>query len=194
MLKKNFMSKIFSLAIISYLIEITISQTQKTTYDSDFTTKLSLKHLKEGDNKTFAMTGDNVTVHYNGTFPATGVSFDSSYARDQPYSFYTNFGRVIKCWDETVMRMSLGEKVSVVCPYDMAYGENGNGNNIPAKADLAFDIDLLCIANNCADAKAKVETVFLANDTMTWANSGRYLRLNNFLKFGLFFLISLILA
>ena len=176
---------------------MTISQTQKTTYDADFKSKLNLTHLKEGDGKTYAITGDNVTVHYNGTFPATGESFDSSYSRDQPFSFYTNIGRVIQCWDETTMRMSLGEKVSVVCPYLMAYGANGNGANIPPKANLAFDIDLLCINNNCANSKAIVQevkdTVFLDNSTNI-DNSTGYLKLNEFFKIGLFMLFSLIFA
>ena len=96
------------------------------------------------------------------------------------------------------MRMSLGEKVSVVCPFEMAYGENGNGMNIPPKANLAFEIDLLCIANNCAANANAIHinhnnTNSTMNTTITNPNSGNYLRFDcfDFFKIGLF-LISLI--
>jgi FK506-binding protein 1 len=204
MLTKNLL---YTLAIISYLIKISFSQgTQKTTKnDPDFAKKVSLKILREGNGKNFPTTGDNITVHYNGTFPSTGVSFDSSYSRNQPYSFFVNIGRVINCWDETTMRMSLGEKVSVICPYEIAYGENGNGRNIPPKANLAFEIDLLCIANNCANIDVNTNTNNNSvnqtkNDSSNnnvnmnnTSNSGNYLRFDCFdiFKIG-FYLIYLI--
>ncbi len=45
-----------------------------------------------------------------------------------------------------VMRLSLGEKIKVVCPYNLAYGERGAGNVIPPKSDLIFEMELIKIA------------------------------------------------
>ena len=39
--------------------------------------------------------------------------------------------------------MSLGEKIYVICPSRLAYGERGAGGVIPPNADIAFEIELL---------------------------------------------------
>ena len=46
-----------------------------------------------------------------------------------------------------VSRLSLGEKIKVVCPYNLAYGERGAGNIIPPKSDLVFEMELIKINN-----------------------------------------------
>ena len=175
----------FSLLVIFYYITyyfIGFSSCQKLdTYDTAFTTQFSLNHLRSGDNTTFPNSLDNVTVNYNGTFPKTGLSFDSSYSRNQPYSFFVGMGTVIKCWDQVVKRMSLGERIYVVCPYNLAYGIGGS-SNIPGSTDIAFDIDLLCIANNCYKQSSAViipvtnPQTFLNNTTYnsTKSNSDRF--------------------
>ena len=45
----------------------------------------------------------------------------------------------------SVIRLSLGEKIKVVCPYNLAYGERGVGGVIPPKADLVFEMELIKI-------------------------------------------------
>jgi len=119
--------------------------------------------MRSGDNSTYPIFGDNVTVHYNGTFPTTGLSFDSSYSRNKSFSFMLNYGNVIKCWDNIVSKMSLGERVYVVCPYSEAYGTQGI-SNIPGSTDIAFDIDFLCINNNC---KPKATDVLIPTANVT---------------------------
>ena len=71
--------------------------------------------------------GSQVTVHYTGTFPDTGKKFDSSVDRNRPFTFTLARGQVIRCWDEVVGKMSIGEKIYVVCPSRLAYGERGAG-------------------------------------------------------------------
>ena len=122
-----------------------IANTFNTGFENDF----KVKHLKVGDNLTYPLNTDNVTVHYNGTFPTTGISFDSSYSRNSTFTFQLNNGKVIKCWDQVVEKMSLGERIYVVCPSTLAYGSNGVKDVIPPNTDIAFDINLLCINNNC---------------------------------------------
>lgn len=172
----------FSITIILSLLSSIISQTQSrsTTYDSDFIQKYKPKFLRSGDNQTYAINGDNITVHYNGTFPTTGVSFDSSYSRNQPFSFFLNFGNVIKCWDNVLARMSLGQRIYVVCPFYEAYGTAGT-TNVPGSTDIAFDIDFLCVNNNCQPKAVVVTPVMQQPKTNVVAsNSGSFVHKNCF--------------
>ena len=134
------MSKIIYLSFI--LINIVLSV--DTTHDPEFEKKFQVTHIKEGDGKTFPKKGDRVSVHYTGTL-LDGKKFDSSYDRKSPFQFTLGVGQVIKCWDMSVARLSLGEKIKVICPYDLAYGERGAGGVIPPKADLVFEMELMNI-------------------------------------------------
>ena len=86
---------------------------------------------------------DVVTVNYRGTL-TDGTEFDSSYKRNQPAQFPLN--QVIPCWTEGVQRMKVGGKSQLVCPSDIAYGEQGRPPTIPGGATLVFEIELLAIA------------------------------------------------
>lgn len=84
--------------------------------------------------------GHVVRVHYRGTL-IDGTEFDSSYARNEPAEFPLN--RVIPCWGEGVKRMHVGERAKLVCPPDMAYGDNGSPPKIPGGSALVFEVELL---------------------------------------------------
>ena len=84
---------------------------------------------------------DTVKVNYRGTL-VNGTEFDSSYKRNEPAQFPLN--GVIKCWTEGVQRMKVGGKSTLVCPSDLAYGDQGRPS-IPGGATLVFDIELLDI-------------------------------------------------
>ena len=128
-----------------FLISITLAN--DTTHDPEFEKKFQVTHIKEGDGKTFPKKGDIVFVHYTGTL-LDGKKFDSSYDRKSPFRFTLGVGNVIKCWDMSVARLSLGEKIKVICPYDLAYGERGAGGVIPPKADLVFEMELMKIGGS----------------------------------------------
>ena len=115
---------------------------QKTTYETEFENTFKVKHLSEGDKTNYPQAGNTVSVHYTGTF-LDGNQFDSSKSRNQPFSFTLKRGQVIQCWDEVVSRMSKGEKIYVVCPSKLAYGERGAGGVIPPNTDIAFEIEML---------------------------------------------------
>ena len=92
-----------------------------------------------------AKAGDTVSVNYRGTL-TNGKEFDSSYSRNQPFSFPLGAGRVIRGWDEGVAGMKVGGKRKLVIPPDLAYGERGAGGAIPPNATLIFEVELVKVA------------------------------------------------
>jgi FKBP-type peptidyl-prolyl cis-trans isomerase FkpA len=88
---------------------------------------------------------DSVKVNYRGTL-IDGTEFDSSYKRNQPAQF--PLSGVIRCWTEGVQKMKVGGKARLVCPSDIAYGDNGHPPVIPGGATLIFEIELLEISGH----------------------------------------------
>ena len=82
---------------------------------------------------------DTVKVNYRGTL-VDGTEFDSSYSRHAPATFPLN--GVIPCWTEGMQKMKVGGKATLVCPSDLAYGDQGRPS-IPGGATLIFEIELL---------------------------------------------------
>lgn len=89
---------------------------------------------------------DTVKVHYRGTL-VDGTEFDSSYKRNEPATFPLN--GVIRCWTEGVQKMKVGGKAKLVCPSDLAYGDQGRPG-IPPASVLIFEIELLEIGGAAA--------------------------------------------
>jgi FKBP-type peptidyl-prolyl cis-trans isomerase FkpA/FKBP-type peptidyl-prolyl cis-trans isomerase FklB len=84
---------------------------------------------------------DKVKVHYQGTL-ADGTVFDSSVQRAEPITLPLT-GGIIKCWSEGVPMMKVGGKSRLVCPPDLAYGDQGRPPRIKPGATLVFEIELL---------------------------------------------------
>ena len=82
---------------------------------------------------------DTVKVHYRGTL-VNGTEFDSSYSRNEPAQF--SLTGVIPCWTEGLQKMKTGGKAVLVCPSNLAYGDDGRPS-IPGGAALIFEIELL---------------------------------------------------
>jgi FKBP-type peptidyl-prolyl cis-trans isomerase len=91
-----------------------------------------------------AKAGDTLRVHYTGTL-MNGSKFDSSRDRGQPFDFKLGTGGVVKGWDQGLVGMKVGGKRRLVIPQALGYGDEGSPPNIPAKAGLKFDIELLQI-------------------------------------------------
>lgn len=102
---------------------------------------LQYEVLQEGDGANPEAT-DTVNVHYRGTF-LDGTEFDSSYSRGEPVTFPLD--RVIPGWTEGLQLMNTGAKYKLFLPPELAYGVNGQGNDIEPNAALIFEVELLGI-------------------------------------------------
>ena len=111
--------------------------TEKGAVKSD--SGLISQEIKAGTGES-PKTTDKVKVHYQGTL-TDGTVFDSSVQRGQPVTFPLN--GVIKCWTEGVQKMKVGGKSKLICPSDIAYGDNGRPPTIKPGATLVFEVELL---------------------------------------------------
>lgn len=100
---------------------------------------LQYEVLTEGTGKQ-PKAENTVRCHYEGRL-ISGKIFDSSYRRGEPADF--GLRQVIKGWTEGVQLMKEGSKFRFYIPYNLAYGENGAGADIPPYAALIFDVELI---------------------------------------------------
>jgi peptidylprolyl isomerase len=106
--------------------------------------KLVVKEIEEGTGAT-AKAGDQVTVQYVGVNYKTGKEFDSSWSRNEPFTFNLGAGEVIPGWDEGVAGMKVGGRRELIIPPELGYGEAGSPPAIPPNETLIFVIDLLAV-------------------------------------------------
>ena len=103
-------------------------------------TELIIEDLEEGTGEE-AVSGKKITVNYRGTL-TNGTQFDSSYDRNQPFSFVLGAGSVIEGWEKGFEGMKVGGKRKLTIPSDMGYGSRAMGA-IPADSVLIFEVELL---------------------------------------------------
>jgi len=99
---------------------------------------------KPDDCTVLSKKGQMLSMNYKGTFE-DGKQFDSSYDRNQPFTFQIGIGQVVKGWDQGLLDMCVGEKRRLVVPPHLGYGEQGAGEVIPPGATLVFETELLKI-------------------------------------------------
>jgi peptidylprolyl isomerase len=100
------------------------------------------KDIVEGSGPA-AKSGDKVSVQYVGVGFDTEKEFDSSWSRNEPFSFTLGGGEVIKGWDQGVEGMKVGGRRELLIPPDLAYGAAGQPPSIGPNETLIFIIDLL---------------------------------------------------
>ncbi|HEY8558995.1 MAG TPA: FKBP-type peptidyl-prolyl cis-trans isomerase [Pyrinomonadaceae bacterium] len=107
------------------------------------TTESGLTYIvtKKGDGAAVEK-GQTVVVNYTGLL-TNGALFDSSRARNEPFSFPVGAGMVIKGWDEGLQQLSVGDHATLIIPPEIGYGASGAGGVIPPNATLIFIIEVL---------------------------------------------------
>jgi peptidylprolyl isomerase len=124
--------------------------------DHAVTTASGLRYIdqKPGEGAP-AKPGDGVSVQYTGWLfedGHKGMKFDSSYDRNEPFSFVLASHQVIPGWDEGVAGMQPGGRRLLIIPPELAYGDRGAGGVIPPGATLVFEIRLLDIKSGSSPA------------------------------------------
>jgi len=137
---------IYTLLTIAINLPQKKSNPNKTTFNTPAATgtviptaNLKSEDIKIGDGIE-ATTGQSITVNYLGTL-SDGTKFDSSYDRNEPFTFILGSGEVIKGWDQGVAGMRVGGKRRLTIPSELAYGDQTQGI-IPAGSTLIFEIEL----------------------------------------------------
>lgn len=106
----------------------------------DSVSELEIIDIKEGDGEV-VKEGATVTAHYTGALVKDGTIFQSSYDSGSPIPF--SLDGVIQGWTEGVPGMKVGGVRRLVIPAEKAYGAQSPSPDIPANADLVFDITLV---------------------------------------------------
>ena len=89
-----------------------------------------------------AKKGDTVSMQYVGLTWSTGVEFDASWDRGEPFTVKLGEGKVIKGWDEGIPGMKVGGRRELTIPADQAYGAQGQPPDIGPNEALRFIVDL----------------------------------------------------
>jgi FKBP-type peptidyl-prolyl cis-trans isomerase len=83
-------------------------------------------------------------VLYRGSL-LNGTEFSNVQDRENPFSFSLGSGEVIVGWEEAFADMRKGEKRVLIIPYALGYGLRGRPPDIPNRATLVFEVELLSI-------------------------------------------------
>lgn len=116
----------------------------EVTVPGEPATELVSEDVVEGDGAE-AKDGDEVEVEYVGVAQSTATEFDSSWERDEPFSFELGSGQVIPGWDQGIVGMKEGGRRLLVIPGDLAYGPTGQPPDIGPNETLVFAVDLIAV-------------------------------------------------
>lgn len=98
-----------------------------------------------------AIPGRSVSVHYTGYLAEDGKQFDTSFRENRgPLTFVLNASgpnAPIRGFNEGILGMNVGGRRRLFIPANLGYGEAGNPPNIPANADLIFDVELFSVSS-----------------------------------------------
>jgi FKBP-type peptidyl-prolyl cis-trans isomerase len=112
--------------------KITVKPSQSGVY---------LIEVKKGTGAVISK-GDTIGVHYSGRL-LSGEEFDSSDRSKDPVKFQIGVGMVIPGWDEALVNLRVGSKVTMIIPSSQAYGASGAGPLIKPYTPLLFDVEII---------------------------------------------------
>jgi FKBP-type peptidyl-prolyl cis-trans isomerase len=88
--------------------------------------------------------GQDLAVQYTGVIWRTGKVFDSSWARNEPFTTVIGEGQVISGWDKGLVGQTVGSRVLLVIPPADGYGSSGQSSaGIKGTDTLVFVVDIL---------------------------------------------------
>ncbi|MDO5720118.1 MAG: FKBP-type peptidyl-prolyl cis-trans isomerase [Actinomycetaceae bacterium] len=108
---------------------------------------------------------DFVSAHYVGSL-WDGEVFDSSFARspgENPTPAVFSLQQVIQGWTYGLEGQHVGDRVELIIPSTWGYGDQAQGDKIPANSTLVFVVDIVD-AVNPADYSALEEAEKTTND------------------------------
>jgi FKBP-type peptidyl-prolyl cis-trans isomerase len=97
--------------------------------------------LKDGAGPT-PRYGQRIKVLFRGTL-LDGTEFGKSEDPKDPFVFTLGTRKVIAGWEEAFATMRAGEKRVLIIPHALAFGLLGRPPDIPNRATLIFDVELV---------------------------------------------------
>ncbi|WP_327033144.1 FKBP-type peptidyl-prolyl cis-trans isomerase [Micromonospora ureilytica] len=104
--------------------------------------KLSVTPLIKGTGPA-VQKGQNITTNYVGVFYKDGKEFDSSWKAGQPATFPIGVGQVIPGWDQGLVGVTVGSRVQLDIPGELAYGNDAAAGDGRPTGPLRFVVDVL---------------------------------------------------
>lgn len=104
-----------------------------------------IKTVKQGQGGKEVAKGDAVRIHFSGRtggFDSKSI-FESSKEMGAPFVFRVGTGSVIEGLEQGVMGMKKGEVRRLSIPHYLGYGEKAQGDKVPAKSRLFYEVELL---------------------------------------------------
>lgn len=98
--------------------------------------------LRAGDGLNYPVHGQACAIHYDAYLPDNSL-WDSSRKRGVALRFRLGMGQVIDGLDQGIMALSVGERVRLTIPSELAYGARGFPGLVPPDTDVVFDLELL---------------------------------------------------
>lgn len=113
------------------------------------TSGLVFQKVVENPTGAAVTTGQMIKVNYTGrlgygyiqTDATNKVVYDSKFGSGT-LTFTAGAGQLIPGFEETVLKMKVGEKAKAILPYTIAYGAAGN-SSIPGYSPLYFEIEVV---------------------------------------------------
>lgn len=123
-----------------YFTEFSAYQSRVAAFNAEEVTELKTEDLKVGDGEE-AKEDTKIAVYYIGWNPS-GKIFDQSIEGEFLRSPLNIDGpasaQVIEGWQKGLVGMKIGGVRELTIPSDLAYGESGQGEDIPANTPLKF--------------------------------------------------------
>ncbi|WP_408899465.1 FKBP-type peptidyl-prolyl cis-trans isomerase [Nocardioides sp. R1-1] len=126
--------------------------------------KLEVATLTKGTGPVVTK-GQTILVSYLGQIPGGAKPFDTSYADGRGLEAVVGGkeASVVKGWSKGLVGLPVGSRVLLQIPPKLGYGDQAQGEDIPANSTLYFVVDIL----DAADPEPKPEPAPTASDEAT---------------------------